>query len=512
MRNEKNEKELLKKIEAYAKMRPGAWVDFPDEKIPIGSADRYLTNRVVKHFVESRMKGKMGVADMQKLITQIHGVSDAPETDMENPKSRLLSRIIPGTEKGIQIVVAADNQKIIGIFYNRDYVRKNVTQIQNSVAGGAPIPMSKSPITETSAARLSVVRQQNPRFELQRSIERKKIPVNTINTGKDDEIFEIGPAEFPALLREINDPPKQLFVRGALPAADSVFLCVVGSRGYSRYGQEVCEFLISGLAQEPQTRRGDGSGRIVIVSGLALGIDAIAHQSALESGLPTIALPGSGLGNDVLYPRANGNLAEKILKAGGALMSEFAPDWRARPESFPQRNRIMAGLSHAVLIIEAEHKSGTMITARLATEYNRDVLTVPGSIFSHHSQGPHYLLSQGARLIASAADIIDALNLTPPPPPKETRKKSERKKNANSKTETMELFALKDSLALTRRWPLATPDELAILAILVERGEPVTKDELFVRAALPISRVNVALTLLELAGHIKINGGLARLS
>ncbi len=333
-------------------------------------------------------------------------------------------------------------------------------------------------------------------------------------------IREISPGEFPALVREINDPPARLFVRGALPAADTKFLCVVGSRAYSRYGREVCETLIGALVREPQRRRTDGTSRIVIVSGLALGIDAIAHQAALDAGVPTIAWPGSGLDDHVLYPRAHQKLAQKILAAGGALLSEFSPDHRARPESFPQRNRLMAGASHAVLIIEAERQSGTMITARLATDYNRDVLAVPGSIFSRHTAGPHYLLSQGARLVASATDIIDALDLSPPPePPKKSEKQKKQKRDQKSsppagagKTTTLELFEAKDSLALVGRFPTATPDELAILAILVARGEPVNKDELMECANFSPSRANVAITLLELSNTIKVSGGLVRLN
>ncbi len=321
------------------------------------------------------------------------------------------------------------------------------------------------------------------------------------------EIYEITPEQFPALLREIDDPPTRLFVRGTLPRSDAKLLCVVGSRSYSHYGHDVCQKLIGGLARQTQRRRSDGSSRIVIVSGLALGIDALAHQSAVDSGLVTIAWPGSGLDDQVLYPRANQKLAQKIIAAGGALLSEFLPDQRARPESFPQRNRLMAGMSHAVLIIEAEQKSGTMITARLATDYNRDVLTVPGSIFSQHTAGPHYLLAQGARLVTSAADIIDALDLAPPPQPP-PHPHTNTKKNS---TKTLELFAVKDSIALAGRFPTATPDERAILAVLIERG-PIRTDELIEYAALSTSRGNIAITLLEVSDTIKISGGLVYLA
>src|SRR5574344_927429 len=203
---------------------------------------------------------------------------------------------------------------------------------------------------------------------------------------KDFEIEILENENIPEMLREIPDCPDKLYIKGKLPSQDSKLLCVVGSRKYTSYGKDVCEKLISGL-------RGYD---ITIVSGLALGIDSIAHKTALDSGLKTIAVPGSGLDESVLYPSTHKQLAEKILENGGALISEFEPNFRATPYSFPQRNRIMAGISHAVLVIEAETKSGTLITSKFATEYNRDVLTVPGSIFSKNSEGPNMLIRLGA--------------------------------------------------------------------------------------------------------------------
>ena len=134
----------------------------------------------------------------------------------------------------------------------------------------------------------------------------------------------------------------------------------------------MCKHLIEGLRGYP----------IVIVSGLAYGADAAAHRAALEVGLPTVAVPGSGLDWDILYPRANVGLAREILKAGGALLSEEEPETKAADWTFPKRNRVMAGLSRATLIIEAKELSGSLITARLTVEYNRELLVVPGSIFS----------------------------------------------------------------------------------------------------------------------------------
>lgn len=205
--------------------------------------------------------------------------------------------------------------------------------------------------------------------------------------------------DFPSQLLEIPEPPKELWLAGTLPSPETVLLTVVGARKHSPYGKEACETIIAGLAGYD----------IAIVSGLALGIDAIAHEAAIKAGLMTIAVPGSGLDRSVLYPRSNVNLAERILTNGGALFSEYSPDMHAAQWTFPQRNRIMAGLAQATLIIEAEEKSGTLITARLATDYNRDVFAVPGSIFSSLSRGPNKLITLGATPISSSLDVLHAL-------------------------------------------------------------------------------------------------------
>src|SRR3989344_5703207 len=172
-----------------------------------------------------------------------------------------------------------------------------------------------------------------------------------------DELKSLSPQEFPPLLREISDPPKQLYLRGEMPSFEKKWLAVVGSRAMTTYGKQACKYLLEGLRGYP----------IVIVSGLAYGVDAEAHKAALDAGLTTVAVPGSGLDWDVLYPRANVGLAREILKAGGALLSEFKPEQKAADYTFPQRNRIMAGLSHATLVIEAKEKSGSLITAKLVT-------------------------------------------------------------------------------------------------------------------------------------------------
>lgn len=214
-------------------------------------------------------------------------------------------------------------------------------------------------------------------------------------------IKELSSQDLPALLREIPDPPQRLRYEGALPNPTNKMLAVIGSRKYSAYGREVCESIISKLAGYP----------ITIVSGLALGIDSIAHRAALRAGLETLAIPGSGLDRKVLHPHSHVGLANEIVEAGGCLMSEYDDTMPAGAWAFPRRNRIMAGLCHAVLVIEAEKKSGTLITSRLATEYNREVGAIPGPVDSPTSDGPHMLIRLGAALVRDSNDVLELLGL-----------------------------------------------------------------------------------------------------
>ena len=279
-----------------------------------------------------------------------------------------------------------------------------------------------------------------------------------------ESMKQLTPAEFPSLLREIPDAPKKLYVRGDLPEPDSKLLCVVGSRKYSTYGREVLEHLISGLRGYP----------ISIVSGLALGIDALAHKAALDAGLYTLAVPGSGLDERVLYPRSNHLLARRILEAGGGWLSEFEPTHKAEPWDFPRRNRIMAGMSHATLVVEATLKSGTLITARLATDYNRDVLTVPGPVFSKNTEGPHMLLRLGATPVTRPEHILEALYIEP-----------------------------REGASAPSRADLSSAEQ-KILAVL---SEPKSRDELIRELGLDSVTAAVLLSGLELKGIIVEHGG-----
>ena len=275
-------------------------------------------------------------------------------------------------------------------------------------------------------------------------------------------IKTLHPKDFPRALREIPEPPQTLNLLGKLPKEDALWLSVVGSRKYTSYGEEVCEKIISELVGQ----------NVVIVSGLALGIDAIAHNAALNAGLATVAIPGSGLGEKVLYPRSHLGLARKILEKGGALLSEFPEDFKATPYTFPQRNRLMAGISRGTLIIEAGEKSGTLITARLALDYNRDVFVIPASIFSRNSIGSNRLIKQGATPITSGVDILEHYGLAP------------------------ESGSMNQELKIKE----CSEEEKQILVLL---NEPLPKDELLRKLQMPIHEINALLTAMEIKGLIK---------
>lgn len=266
--------------------------------------------------------------------------------------------------------------------------------------------------------------------------------------------------EFPPLLHEINDPPKSLRFEGELPILGNKLLCIVGSRKYSQYGRESIEEIIHGLKGYP----------ITIVSGLALGTDAIVHRAALNAQLKTIAVPGSGLGKEVLYPRTNFSLAEEILEAGGGLLSEYPDNYRAQIWTFPKRNRIMAGMSDATIIVEAELKSGTLITSRLATEYNREVGALPGPIDSPLSEGPHMLIRLGAALIRNSNDVLELLKIKP-------------------RDRDTTLFDIED----------LTDEEKIFINIL---ENPCSRDELIRKSKFDVGSANGILSLMEIKGLI----------
>ena len=204
---------------------------------------------------------------------------------------------------------------------------------------------------------------------------------------------------YPELLKKIKNPPEKLYVEGSLGKEEKYPLAVVGTRRVSNYGAQLTTSLVSQLAQAGFT----------IISGLALGIDGLAHKAALGAGGKTIAVFGSGL--DIIYPSSHKGLAQNIVKSGGALVSEYRPGTRPFKSNFPARNRIISGLSLGVLVIEAPEKSGALITARCAFDEMREVFAVPGSVYNQTSAGTNQLIKMGAKPVTRVEDVLDAFGL-----------------------------------------------------------------------------------------------------
>ncbi|MEO8677721.1 MAG: DNA-processing protein DprA [Vicinamibacterales bacterium] len=217
------------------------------------------------------------------------------------------------------------------------------------------------------------------------------------------DAIRLGTPSYPAMLAQIPNPPKQLWIRGDPATCRQTAVAVVGARAASREGRAMAANIAADLAR----------AGIVVVSGLARGIDSAAHEGALDGGGKTIAVLGTGI--DVVYPPENTGLAARIV-ASGALLTEFPPGTEPRAQNFPSRNRIISGLSRAVVVIEAAEKSGSLITAREAADQGREVMAVPGSVAAGRYWGCHALLRDGAKLVESAVDILQELGLSAGPP------------------------------------------------------------------------------------------------
>ena len=207
---------------------------------------------------------------------------------------------------------------------------------------------------------------------------------------------------YPNMLRQISDPPKKLFVMGDISILNQKSLAMVGSRKPTDYGIRVASFLAGSLSRY-----------LVIVSGLAYGIDTVVLREALavKTGYPVAAIIGSGLDEASFYPKANWNLALEIIKSGGVILSEYPPGTAPLKHHFPARNRIIAGVSHGTLVVEAGEKSGALITADLALDYNREVLATAGDIFLPQTMGVNKLIKSGACMVTSSKDVLDVLNV-----------------------------------------------------------------------------------------------------
>jgi len=220
--------------------------------------------------------------------------------------------------------------------------------------------------------------------------------------GEKIGIITIKSETYPSQLKEIPTAPPVIYVRGNPEILKNKSLAVVGSRKFTGYGRRVTENLCRDLVRAGLT----------IVSGLALGIDGIAHRATLDSEGITIAVLGTGIDDETIYPREHFNLGKRIFEGGGALISEFPPKTPSLKQNFPARNRIMAGLTLGTLVTEAAESSGSLITAGLALEFSREVFAVPGDIFSPQSAGANGLIKKGAKLVASSADILEELNIS----------------------------------------------------------------------------------------------------
>jgi len=278
------------------------------------------------------------------------------------------------------------------------------------------------------------------------------------------KVFTCHDPEYPSRLKEIYDYPPLLYVRGSLLPVDEWCLAVVGTRWPTVYGRQVTEEIVADLAQN----------KITIVSGLARGIDSIAHHSTLEAGGRSLAVFACGL--DIVYPSENANLAHRIIQQG-AVISEYPLGTRPKAENFPRRNRIMSGLSLGVLVVEAGESSGALITAHLALEQNREVFAIPGSILSSASSGTNHLIQEGAKLVRSYTDILEELNLT----------------------------AVARQMELKEVIPASDTESL----LLKQLGtEPTHIDEVCRSSGLPASMVSGTLAMMELKGLVKQVGAM----
>jgi DNA processing protein len=280
---------------------------------------------------------------------------------------------------------------------------------------------------------------------------------------KEIKKISIENENYPKRLREIKDPPKILYYLGKIKSEENCF-AIVGARKCTNYGKEITYRIASDLVEAGLT----------IVSGFAPGIDTMAHKAAIEKGKRTIAVLGTGIDEKSIYPKSNLKLIDKILENGGAIISEFEPRTHGTKYTFPQRNRIISGLSLGVLVVEAKMQSGALITANYAKEQGRKIFAVPGSIFSQASKGCHFLIKNGAKLVESAEDILEKLGIG---------KKEIGRREIKGKT----------------------PEESLILEVLKEGALDVEK--IIEKTKLSPSKVASILSILEIEGKIKNLGG-----
>lgn len=301
---------------------------------------------------------------------------------------------------------------------------------------------------------------QNETLEKLESTKLKDSATEVLNfcNNNNIKIVNIFDSYYPINLKNIQNPPTILYYLGELSSIDECSISVVGSRNYTEYGRIATEKLVAELAKN----------KVTIVSGMARGIDTYAHTTALNNNARTIAILGSGI--NVIYPKENTELYNKIIK-NGAVISEFLPNTKPYAWNFPTRNRLISGISQGTLLIEASLKSGTMTTANWASDQGKNVYCVPGNIFSEQSKGTNKLISEGAKIVTSAIDILEDLH----------------------QTIQLELTSYETP-------NLGKEEKLIFDAI---NAHPTSIYEISLKTNLPINKLNTFLTLLELNGYIR---------
>ncbi|MCP4050765.1 MAG: DNA-protecting protein DprA [bacterium] len=323
---------------------------------------------------------------------------------------------------------------------------------------------------------------RNRRFSIERQGDFKK---RTTAFSADDfriKIKKIGievlyehSEQYPEILKQIDDFPPVLYYQGDVSTLSSEMLGVVGVRAVSEYGEAVTRALVTDLA-----------GFFVVVSGLAHGIDTVAHKAALKQGCKTVAVVGTGL--DTVYPVANKELYKEICNKG-VVISEYPPGIKGRPYRFPQRNRLISGLSKGIIVCEAGIKSGSLITAQRAIEQNREVFAVPGSIFSDSTAGTHKLIQDGAKLVCTAEDVLQEFNYL-----MQFRKKRPLKSNPV-------IYSMESKREVEEKDLDLTKEESIVWKCL--SLEPVHVDKIVCRSELSVHQVLQYLTLFEVKDMVE---------
>jgi DNA processing protein len=355
-----------------------------------------------------------------------------------------------------------DKKYLVALCYFRKFGPVSLKKLKNyfpswqSIFNAPAEEMIRSGIEEKIAIEFTQTRQEISPEKISDDLARENI--KTISIEEDD---------YPELLKEIFYPPFLLFYKGDLAVNGLKTLAVVGARKCTYYGQQAIEKIIPPLVAH----------KILIVSGLAIGIDSLSQLETVKSGGRTIAVLGSGIDKKSIYPAQNLLLAEEIIASGGAIVSEFPPGTPPLRMNFPQRNRIIAGLAQATLVIEANQKSGSLITARFALEEGREVMALPGNIFSQASEGPNNLIKSGAKPIFTSEDVLESFGFFP-------------EKNIENGEKDLSQFNL---------------DEQKILKKLSH--EPMHADELVRATQLDTKIINSTLTILEIKKAVKNVGG-----